>query len=101
MNKKAKIYKPSKSAMQSGLGKTAYWVLEYERQKPLRPDPLMGWTSSGDTLNQVRLRFESCEAAVARAEQEGLDYQILPSHERRIKPRNYSDNFRYKPVSAD
>ena len=90
---KAKIYKPTKSTMQSGRGKTDKWLLEYERQAPLGPESLMGWTSSGDTLNQVRLKFDTLEQAIARAQKEGFDYTVQKPHERRVKPRNYSDNF--------
>ena len=94
---KAKIYKPSKTAMQSGRGKTDQWLLEYERMNKLGPEPLMGWTSSGDTFNQVRLKFDTLEQAVARAEKEGLDYTVVLPHERKVKPRNYGDNFVYRP----
>lgn len=97
---KAKIYKPSKSAMQSGRAKTGQWVLEYERKAPLQPEPLMGWTSSADTMNQVRLKFDTLEQAVARAEKEGFEYSIMSAHERRVKPRNYTDNFRYRPAEG-
>lgn len=96
---KAKIYKPSKSAMQSGRGKTTQWVLEYDRKAALGPEPLMGWTSSGDTLNQVKLKFHTLEQAVAHAEKEGLEYSVIQPQERRVKPRSYPDNFRYKPFS--
>lgn len=97
---KAKIYKPSKSATQSGRGKTEKWLLEYERQAALGPEALMGWTASGDTLNQVRLKFDTLEQAVARANKEGLEYTIIQPHERRIKPRNYTDNFIYRDSSG-
>lgn len=83
--------------MQSGRAKLAHWVLEYDRKAALGPEPLMGWTSSGDTLNQVRLKFDTLEQAVERAEKEGLEYSIIQPHERRIKPKNYTDNFKYKP----
>ncbi|MFP4314530.1 MAG: ETC complex I subunit [Alphaproteobacteria bacterium] len=95
---KAKIYKPCKTAMQSGHGKTDKWVLEYERPHKIGPEPLMGWTSSEDTFNQVSLKFETLEQAVARAEKEGFDYTVVPSHQRRVKPRNYGDNFIYRPA---
>jgi hypothetical protein len=94
---KAKIYKPAKNAMQSGRAGTARWVLEYELETPRRPDHLMGWTSANDTLNQVRMRFESREAAVAFAESKGFDFTIAEDHARRIKPRSYLDNFKYTP----
>ena len=92
----AKIYKPSKSAMQSGRAKTDSWVLEYEEGKR-ESEPLMGWTSSGDTLNQVRLKFSTLDEAQHFAQEHGYEYTVLPSHEKKIKPRNYSDGFRYIP----
>ena len=94
---RVKIYQPSKTAMQSGRGNTRMWVLEFEHG-PRRPEPLMGWTSSGDTLNQVRLRFESQEDAGAYAERKGLSYTVEPVHERRVVPRNYADNFKPRPA---
>ncbi|MCB1682513.1 MAG: ETC complex I subunit [Alphaproteobacteria bacterium] len=92
-----KIYRPSKNTMQSGRGNTGQWVLEYETVSARNPEPLMGWTASGDTLNQVRLRFSTMEEAVAFAEREGWDYTVMRSHDRTIKPRNYGDNFKYIP----
>lgn len=97
---KAKIYRPSRNAMQSGRGKTDYWILEYERQNKLGPEPLMGWTSSGDTLNQVKLKFEELEQAIARAEKEGFEYAVIQPKERRVKPRNYGDNFVYREADG-
>jgi ETC complex I subunit conserved region len=91
---KVRIYQPSKNAMQSGRGKTHDWLLEYEIETPRRPEPLMGWISSGDTLNQVRLKFEKKEDAIAFAERKGWDYTVQEAHARRIRPRNYADNFR-------
>lgn len=92
-----RIYQPSKTAMQSGLGQTAHWWIEYELETPRRPESLMGWVSSGDTNNQVRLQFPSLEEAKAFAEKEGWHYTILSSHQKRVKPRNYGDNFKYVP----
>jgi hypothetical protein len=89
-----RIFMPSKTAMQSGRGSTLDWVLEYEIETPRRPEPLMGWTSSGDTLNQVRLKFETKEEAVAFAERKGWNYTVHEPHMRRVRPRNYADNFR-------
>lgn len=93
----ARIYRPSKTAMQSGRSKTKAWVLEYEPATPRRPEPLMGWISSGDTLNQIRLRFDSKEDAIAYAERKGIPYSVLPEHTRRVRPRNYADNFKPRP----
>lgn len=91
---RAKIYRPSKTAMQSGHGKSGHWVLEYELTTARRPESLMGWVASGDTLNQVRLRFNTAEDAVKYAEKQGWLYTVYPVHDRKIRPRNYGDNFR-------
>jgi len=93
---KVKIYRPVKSAMQSGRANSAKWVLEYELKTPRRPEPLMGWTAANDTLNQVQMRFASKEAAVALAESEGWEYAVSEPHTRKIRPRNYIDNFKYR-----
>ena len=91
---KVRISQPSKAATQSGRAKTHQWVLEYEIETPRRPEPLMGWISSGDTLNQVKLRFETKEDAIAFAERKGWEYTVQDAAVRRVRPRNYADNFR-------
>ena len=83
--------------MQSGRGKTGLWVIEYETISKRVPEPLMGWTSSEDTLNEVLLKFETREEAVAFAKKKGWDYSVARDHERKVTPRNYGDNFRYIP----
>jgi hypothetical protein len=93
---KARIYKPAKNAMQSGRGRTHVWVLEYELETPRKPEPLMGWTSSGDTLNEVVMKFDTREAAVAFADSRGLEYTLDADNPRKIKPRSYLDNFKYR-----
>ncbi len=93
----ARIYKPAKNAMQSGRAKTDLWVLEYESEAEKRPEPVMGWTSAGDTLGQVRLKFPTAEAAVQYAQAHGIAFTLSQGHERKIKPRNYVDNFKYVP----
>ena len=93
----AKIYKPAKSAMQSASATSADWVLEYELETPRRPESLMGWVGAGDTLNQVRMRFASREAAVAFAESKGLRYSVMPEHAKRLRPQSYLDNFKFRP----
>ena len=95
---KARIYKPAKSATQSGRSKTGEWVLEYEADTARSPEPLMGWTSSGDTTNQVRLKFLSLSEATIFAEKKGMVYTVHQPHERKVRPRNYSDNFRHVPA---
>lgn len=96
MSMKVKIYKPAKTAMQSGRAGSAKWVLEYEMETPRRPEPLMGWSSANDTLSQVRMNFASRDAAVAFAESEGWQYVVTEPHSRKIKPQNYIDNFKYR-----
>lgn len=96
-----KIYRPCTSTMQSGLGKTEAWVLEYELVSARRPETLMGWTSSEDTLNQVKLKFATLDEAVAFAQGKGWVYTVLPLHERKVKPRNYVDNFKYVPPEEE
>lgn len=99
---KARIYKPARNAMQSGrAGNCAEWVLEYELETARRPEPLMGWTSSGDTMNQVRIKFDTREAAVAFAEQRGIEYSFQAEHLRKVKPRSYLDNFKYRAPEAE
>jgi len=96
---RARIFRPAKTAMQSG-ARTRKWVLVYEPASRRQPDPLMGWTSAEDTLNEVELHFETMEDAVAFATKNGLDYTvILPQHTTE-KPKSYADNFRYDRVRA-
>lgn len=90
----ARIYQPAKTAMQSGRGKSQNWILDYEPATPRRPEPLMGWVSSGDTLNQVRLAFATKDEAIAFAERKGLTYTITDPQTRQVRPRNYGDRFR-------
>ncbi len=93
----ARIFKPAKTAMQSGKAKTARWVLEFEAEAARRIDPLMGWTSADETTpGQVRLYFESEEDAVAYAEKHGLPYRVEAPRAPAIKPKAYSDNFAFR-----
>ncbi len=92
-----KIYRPSKSAMQSGRAKSQDWVMEYELKSARAPESLMGWTSSDDTLNQVKLKFPTLEKAVEFAQAKGWGYSIQQTQERKIVPKNYVDNFKYIP----
>jgi len=92
-----RIYQPPKSSMQSGKAVTSTWILEYEIETARRPESLMGWTASGDTLNQVRMRFHTKEDAIAFAEREGLIASVELPKPHRVRPRSYADNFRYIP----
>ena len=97
----ARIYKPSKTAMQSGLANTKVWVLDFEPELPRRVEPLMGWTSSGDMRQQLRLRFDTKEEAVAYCERHGIAYQVFDAT--RLKRRatiSYADNFSFKRRDA-
>jgi len=92
----ARIYRPAKSAMQSGLAKTKDWVLEFEPASARVPDPLMGWSSSSDMDGQVRLAFESQDEAVAYAQKHGIAFRIAePKTPRRII-KAYADNFTFQ-----
>ena len=94
-----RIYRPAKSAMQSGRANSRRWLLEFEPQAPKEIDNLMGWIGSGDTLNQVRRRFATKEEAIAYAKREGLDYRVFEDcSNREIKPKSYADNFRFDRV---
>jgi len=92
---RARIYQPAKTAMQSGTAKTHSWVLEYAPAAAREVDPLMGWTSSGDTQTQVKLRFASREEALAYAEAQGIEAVVTEPKPRRaiIRPRGYGENF--------
>lgn len=92
---RARIYQPARNAMQSGTAKTKFWFLDYVASDAREIDPLMGWTSSGDTQAQVRLRFESRKAAEAYAKEKGLDYVVTEPHKRsaNIRPGGYGENF--------
>ncbi|MEE8533203.1 MAG: ETC complex I subunit [Alphaproteobacteria bacterium] len=90
-----RIYRPAKTAMQSGLANTRAWVLEFEPTAPKVVDPLMGWAGSPDTRQQVRLRFSTKEEAVAFARKHGLAYRVFAPSERKARPKAYADNFRY------
>lgn len=91
---RARIYKPSRTAMQAGMAKTKLWVLEFEAAHAREIDPLMGWTSSPDTNTQVLLSFESKEAAVAYASKCGIEYQIVEKKPLRRHLKAYADNFK-------
>ena len=88
------IYRPAKTAMQSGRARTRDWVVEFEAGAAQRVDPLMGWAGQGDTRTQVRLSFPSREEAVAYAERYGLSYHVVEPRSRRLRPKSYADNFR-------
>ncbi|MDA9753170.1 ETC complex I subunit [Candidatus Pelagibacter sp.] len=90
--KKAKIYIPNKSPMQSGNGKTDMWILEYETKDPTN-NPLMGWESSSDTYTELKLEFSSKELAINYAKKKKIDYELIEPKKRKIVKKSYADNF--------
>lgn len=92
----ARIFKPAKNAMQSGRATTKEWQLDYEPVLPRVVEPLMGWTSSADMKQQLTLRFETKEEAVAYCEREGIPYQVLEPQESVRRHVAYADNFAFR-----
>lgn len=92
---RARIYQPAKTAMQSGLAKTKGWVLEFAPANARSVDPLMGWTSSDDTQAQVRLKFDTREAALAYASEKGIEAEVTDPNPRKpvIRAGGYGENF--------
>jgi hypothetical protein len=91
----ARIYKPTKTAMQSGTAKTKEWVLDYEPEQARMVEPLMGWTSSSDMKQQLTLRFDTKEEAVAYCEQRGIPYQVAEPKATARRAMAYADNFAF------
>ncbi len=94
-----RIYKPAKTAMQSGLGNTKQWVLEFEPTGRLKVDALMGWSGSDDTRRQVKLFFASKDDAISYAERQGWVPKVTEPKVRRAQPKAYADNFAFNRVS--
>jgi hypothetical protein len=90
----ARIYKPTRTAMQSGNAAAEKWLLEYEPELRPAADPLMGYTSSADMRRQVRLEFDTREEAVAYATRNGIPFRLSEANEPTRKKISYSDNFR-------
>lgn len=99
---RARIYRPARTAMSSGQGKTKHWVLDYAPDSARAVDPLMGWTSSSDTQAQVRLQFETRQAAMDYAADHGIDAQVIEPKPRKanVRARGYADNFSYTRRTA-
>jgi hypothetical protein len=90
----ARISELDRKTTQSGKANAGHWLLEFERREPLRPDPLTGWNGSGDTNPQIRITFQTREAAIAYCEKHGLQYHVIPAPPVRLKLQAYADNFR-------
>ena len=78
--------------MQSGLGKTHKWILEFETKNPTK-NPLMGWESSTDTLSELRLEFSSKDLAINYAKKKKINYEVIESKKRKLVKKSYADNF--------
>jgi hypothetical protein len=96
----ARIYKPARTAMQSGPARTKEWVLEYDARQAREIDPLMGWTSSRDTRSQVKLEFATHEEAIAYAERHGIAYRLSEPPPRTVQRKSYADNFRFGRIGS-
>jgi hypothetical protein len=92
----ARIFRPAKTAMQSGRASTRDWVLVFEPNSARVPDPLMGWTQTTDTDGQIRLTFDTREAAVAYARRHGIAFEVLPDPEVKRIVKAYADNFAFQ-----
>ncbi len=95
MTQLLRIYRQAKTATQSGAANTRLWVVEFEPEAARAVEPLMGWTSSADTKDQVRLFFDSEAEAVAYARRNGFMYALERAREHAVRPKAYADNFRY------
>jgi len=90
--KKAKIYKPTRTAMQSGDRNTKNWLLEFDTLNT-GINPLMGWETSNDTMSEVKLEFSTKEQAINFAKKNNIIYYIVEPQKRKIIKKSYSDNF--------
>lgn len=95
------IYQPAKTATQSGKAKTRFWLLEFTRTLPMTPEPLMGWTSMSETApQQLQLKFDSRDDAIAYAQAHGIAYTVREPKEARIAPKAYAENFSFTKRKA-
>lgn len=92
---RARIYRPARNALQSGTARSKQWVLDFAPEQAREKDPLMGWTGSGDTQSQVKLRFPTQAEAEAYAKAHGIDYVVVQPKERapNIRAQGYGENF--------
>ena len=90
--KKAKIYKPSKTAMQSGTKKFDKWIIEFVTDDP-GTNPLMGWESSTDTYSEIKLEFTNKDLAIEFAQKNNLSFEVIEPKKRKIIKKSYADNF--------
>lgn len=98
MTNKARIYQPTKTAMQSGKARTRQWILEYDTAEARFVEPLMGWTGAVGTLGQLTLKFDSRDEAVAYAEKHRIAYEVEEPQVRKLNRRAYADNFAFTRI---
>ena len=96
----ARIFKPAKTAMQSGEARTQKWLLEFDPEAKRDIDPLMGWTSSSDTQSQVRLEFATKDDAIAYAVRNGLAYTVVEPKPRQLVKKSYGENFKFGRIGT-
>jgi NADH dehydrogenase ubiquinone Fe-S protein 4 len=89
----ARIYQPAKPAVSSGRFRTRFWIVELEPRSPLLADRLIGWVGSDDTDQQIRMRFETKDEAIAYCERRGIDFSLAEPQKRIVRPKAYADNF--------
>lgn len=92
---KAKIFKPTKTAMQSGKAKTKCWKLEFARDAAMTPDAIMGWDTMNNTLTQIHLWFATKEEALAYARTKKLDVEVIEPETAKVGPKSYAENFAF------
>ena len=90
--KKAKIYIPTKNSMQSGLGKSDKWLIEFKTEDT-GINPLMGWETSSNTLSELNLEFSSKDLAIEYAKKNKIDFEIIEPQKRKTVKKSYADNF--------
>ena len=90
--RKAKIYKPTKTAMQSGNRNTKNWLLEFDTLNT-GINPLMVWETSNDTMSEIKLKFSTKNQAINYAKKNNIDYYVIEPQERKMIKKSYSDNF--------
>ena len=94
----ARIYQRAKSSMQSGRARARDWILEFEPAEAKRPEPLTGWAGSGDTRDQIQLRFDTLDAARAYANAQGIEAHVVPATQSPLQLKTYADNFSVGPI---
>lgn len=98
--KKARIYQPTKNAMQSGKGKTNAWLLEFVPETPYFVEGLMGWSGMDDTTRELSLRFPSKETAIAYATKKNIEFEVVLPNKGKERRKAYADNFTYSKVNT-